>query len=35
MVYINAKNKLRDKAIKAIDETIFYPNKGKMASIND
>ena len=23
------KNKLRDKAIKAINETVFYPNKGK------
>ena len=23
------KNKLRDKAVKAINETIFYPNKGK------
>ena len=23
------KNKLRDKAIKAISETVFYPNKGK------
>ena len=23
------KNKLRDKAVKAINETIFYPNKGR------
>ncbi len=23
------KNKLRDKAVKAISETVFYPNKGK------
>ena len=23
------KNKLRDKAVKAINETVFYPNKGK------
>ena len=29
MVYLYAKNKLRDKAVKAINETSFYPNKGK------
>ena len=29
MVYFYAKNKLRDKAVKAISETIFYPNKGR------
>ena len=29
MVYFNAKNDLRNKAIKAINNTIFYPEKGK------
>ena len=29
MVYFYEKNDLRDKAIKAINETTFYPNKGK------
>ena len=29
MVYINAKKQFKDKAIKAINETVFYPKKGK------
>ena len=35
MVYFMQKNKLRDKAVKAINETVFYPNKGKDRLIND
>ena len=29
MVYIHEKNNLREKALKAINETTFYPKKGK------
>ena len=29
MVYIYAKKQFERQAVKAINETIFYPNKGK------
>ena len=29
MVYFNAKKRSKKKAVKAIGDTVFYPDKGK------
>ena len=35
MVYFDGKNRLRDMALKSIDETIFYPAQGQASPLYD